>query len=175
MTEQKSNMRPYAIALAVLAGLTRLMPHPPNFTAVGGGSLFAGARLNGWMAYLLPLLVMAITDPFVGGFDSVTPFVYAAILINVLIGRSLCRTNNPVRIGATAFVCSLQFFLVSNFGFFIGFTDRSMHALTLSYLNALPFFGRTLAGDLAWTATLFGLHYALTRTIASNERVPAAA
>ena len=175
MTEQKSNVRPYALALAVLAGLTRLMPHPPNFTAIGGASLFSGARLNGWVAYLLPLLVMAVTDPFVGGFDFTTPFVYAAILLSVLIGRSLQRSNNPLRIGGIAFICSLQFFLVSNFGFFLGFTDRSMRALVLSYVNALPFFGRTLAGDLIWTATLFGLHYALTRTVASNERVPVTA
>ena len=172
MTDQKKNIRPYAIALAVLAGVSRLMPHPPNFTAVGGSSLFAGARLNGWMAYLLPLLVMAVTDPFVGGFDSSTPFVYAAILLNVLIGRSLVRTNNPVRIGSAAFAGSLQFFLVSNLGYFVGYTDRSAHALMLTYVNAIPFFGRTLAGDLAWTATLFGLHYFLTRTIAPNESAP---
>jgi hypothetical protein len=175
MTEQKSNVRPYALALAILAGLTRLMPHPPNFTAVGGGSLFAGARLNGWIAYLLPLLVMAATDPFVGGFDSSTPFVYSAILISVLIGRSLQRSNNPIRIGGTAFACSLQFFLVSNLGYFFGYTDKTFHALVLTYVNALPFFGRTLAGDLVWTATLFGLHYVLTRTVAADERVPATA
>jgi hypothetical protein len=175
MTEQKSNVRPYAIALAVLAGLTRLMPHPPNFTAVGGGSLFAGARLNGWLAYVLPLLVMAATDPFVGGFDSSTPFVYAAILLNVLIGRSLCKTNNPVRIGAAAFACSTQFFLVSNLGYFFGYTDRSLHALSMTYVSAIPFWGKTLAGDLFFTATLFGLHYFLTRTVASRERVPVTA
>jgi hypothetical protein len=175
MTEQKQNVRPYAIALAVLAGLTRLMPHPPNFTAIGGGSLFAGARLNGWMAYLLPLLVMAATDPFLGGFGFTTPFVYAAILLNVLIGRSLVRTNHPIRIGGAAFLCSLQFFLVSNFGVFLGYSDRTMHSLAICYVDALPFFGRTLAGDLVWTGALFGLHYALTRTVASNERVPVTA
>jgi hypothetical protein len=127
------------------------------------------------MAYLLPLVVMAITDPFVGGFSAQTPFVYAAILINVLIGRSLVRSNNPIRIGAAAFACSLQFFAVSNLGFFLSTPDRSMSSLGMVYLNAIPFFGRTLAGDLAWTAILFGLHYALSRTVAINERVPATA
>jgi hypothetical protein len=42
-------------------------------------------------------------------------------------------------------------------------------------LQALPFFGRTLAGDLTYTAIVFGLHFALTRTVAREERVLATA
>jgi hypothetical protein len=175
MTEQKTNVRPYAIALAVVSGLARLLPHPPNFTPVGGSSLFAGARVNGWYAYLLPLVVMAVTDPFLGGYSFSTPFVYAAFLINVLIGRSLRRTNNPLRIGGAAFACSLQFFAISNFAVFLRGYPHTVAGLGTCYLEALPFFGRTLAGDLTFTAIVFGLHFALTRTVARDERVLAAA
>ena len=115
----QAKLRPYALALAVLSALARLLPHPPNFTPVGGASLFAGARLPGWLAYLLPIAVMAVTDPLRGGYTSATPFVYAALLINVLIGRSLRRTNSPIRIGGAAFLCSVVFLLVSNIAAFL--------------------------------------------------------
>ena len=70
-----SELRPYAVGLVLLGGLLRLTPHPWNFTPVGGMSLFAGARMRGWMAYLLPLLVMLITDPLVGGYTLGSPII----------------------------------------------------------------------------------------------------
>jgi hypothetical protein len=170
MTEQKSSIRPYALGLTILSGLVRLMPHPPNFAPVGGTSLFAGARLNGWYAYLLPLVVMAVTDPLLGGYSFGTPYIYASFLLSVLIGRSLRTTNNPLRIGAATLACSVQFFLISNFAYFVEYSPHTLSGLVACYAGALPFFPATLMGDAAWTAVLFGLHYALSRTIAPDER-----
>jgi hypothetical protein len=172
---QKQTIRPYALALAVLSAVGRVLPHPFNVTPVGGSSLFAGARLNGWMAFLLPILVMAITDPIVGGFSFATPFVYGAFLINVLIGRTLRRTNSPIRIGAAAFFCSLQFFLITNFAIFLQYFPHTLSGLAECFTLAIPYFGRTLAGDLATTAIVFGLHYWLTRSVAHEERALAVA
>jgi hypothetical protein len=170
MTEQKSNIRPFALGLTVLSILARLMPHPSNFAPVGGASLFAGARLNGWYAYLVPLAIMAVTDPLLGGYTFGTPYIYASFLLSVLIGRSLRRTNNPAWIGLAAIACSVQFFLISNFAYFLEYSPHTMAGLTACYLNALPFFPATLAGDALWTTVLFGLHYALSRTVAPGER-----
>src|SRR5207245_1343007 len=82
---EKVIRRPVAMGLTMLGALARVVPHPWNFTPVGGMSLFAGARLPGWQAYLLPIALMAVTDPFVGGYSRVTPFVYLSFLINVAI------------------------------------------------------------------------------------------
>ena len=71
---------------------------------MGALSLFAGARLRGWQAYLLPMALMAVDRipalGFCGGYSFATPFVYASFLINVWIGSRLRRTENPVWIGA---------------------------------------------------------------------------
>jgi hypothetical protein len=170
MTERKSNIRPYALALTILGILARLAPHPPNFAPVGGASLFAGARLNAWYAYLLPLAIMAMTDPLLGGYTFATPFIYASFLLTVLIGRSLRNTNNPAWIGLAAVGCSAQFFLISNFAYFLQYSPHTVAGLTACYVGALPFFPATLAGDLCWSAIIFGLHYALSRTVAPQER-----
>ncbi len=170
MTERKSNVQPFALTLTVLSCLARLMPHPPNFAPVGGASLFAGARLSAWYAYLIPLAIMAVTDPLLGGYTFGTPFIYASFLLSVLIGRSLRKTNNPAWIGLATVACSVQFFLISNFAYFLEFSPHTAAGLGACYVNALPFFPATVAGDAAFTAILFGLHYALSRTVAPGER-----
>lgn len=169
MHEPNKN-RPIAVILTVLSGLARLLPHPPNFTPVGSMSLFAGARVPGWLAYALPILIMAITDPLVGGYSRATPFVYAAFLINVWIGRRLQRSENPMRIGGAAFLCSLQFFLLSNLGVWLAYQTHTLASFEACYIGAIPFWGRTLAGDLFYTAVIFGLHSLLSRTVAPSER-----
>ena len=95
----QKNIKPIAIALTILSALGRLLPHPPNVTPVGASSLFAGARLNGWMAYLLPILVMAVTDPLVGGYTRSTPIIYLSFLISVWIGRRVASSDSALRIG----------------------------------------------------------------------------
>jgi hypothetical protein len=106
-----------AVALTVLAGVIRLVPHPWNFTPVGALGLYGGARLRWWQALTLPLLVMAVTDlilwqtkgwPF-------NPAVYACFLVNVLIGFLLKRTESPWRIAGCTLAGSVLFFLVTNF------------------------------------------------------------
>ena len=169
-----SSVRPLAMSLTVAGAILRLLPHPPNFAPVGGMSLYAGARLRGWQAFALPLLLMAVTDPILGGYSIATPFVYLSFMISVWIGRRLQATESPLRIGAACLACSAQFFLISNFGTWLGpLYAHTWSGLALCYTAAIPFFGRTLAGDLLYTGVLFGLHAWLSRTVRTAERVPA--
>src|SRR5512141_2368118 len=110
---QKNSARPLAIGLLILGGLIRVTQNL-NFAPVGALSLFAGARLRGWQAYALPIALMAITDPFRGGYSFSTPFVYASFLINVWLGSKLRSTESPMRIASVSLIGSLQFFVISN-------------------------------------------------------------
>jgi uncharacterized protein DUF6580 len=166
-------VRPLAIGLVVAGALARLAPHPWNFTPVGSVSLFAGARLRGWQAFLLPLVLMAITDPLLGGYSAATPFIYAAFVMTVWIGRRLQSTASPVRIGLACVASSVLFFVLSNFGTWLAWYPHTAAGLAQCYTLALPFFGRTLAGDLIYSGVLFGLHAWLSRTISKPERIAA--
>jgi hypothetical protein len=173
---EKNTARPLAIGLMGLGALIRATQFL-NFAPVGALSLFAGARLRGWQAYLLPVALMAITDPFVGGYSPATPLVYASFLISVWIGTRLKKTENPLHIGAAALAGSIQFFLITNFAWL---TASNMYPHTLSgvlqcYAAGLPFFGRTLASDLIFSGVLFGLHSWLSRTVVRSERIAAQA
>jgi len=169
---EKSSMKPLAIGLVVLAALARVMQHW-NFAPVGALSLFAGARMRGWKAYLIPLALMALTDPLLGGYSAATPLVYASLLVNVWIGSRLRQTENPLWIGGAALAGSLQFFLITNFAWLAA---SNMYPHTLAgvmscYAAGVPFFWRTMASDLFYSGVLFGLHAWLSRTVVTSERV----
>jgi hypothetical protein len=170
---QKKTGKPLAVGLTIVGALARLVPHAPNFTPVGGLSLFAGGRLRGWQAYLLPLALMAVTDPLVGGFSFATPFIYASFLISVWIGSRMLRgSNSPLRIGSATVIGSLQFFIITNFGVWLKFPESYPHTLqglATCYAAAIPFYGRTLAADLLYTAALFGLYAWLSRRVEAEK------
>src|SRR3989304_1645568 len=153
-----------AVGLTVLGALARLVPHPANFTPVGAMSLFAGARIPGWQAYLIPLVLMAVTDS-IFGYSATIPFIYGSFLLNVWIGRRLLRKANFRRLGPVVLLGSLQFFLLTNAGVWLtsGMYPHTGAGLLACYIAAIPFFGRTLAGDLLYSGALFGLHAWLSR------------
>ena len=175
------NSRPVALSLVVVGAVARLVPHPPNFSPVGAASVFAGARLPAWQAYLIPLAIMAATDPILNTMHGLAPFtgaqvfIYISFLISVWIGRRVRATENVWQIGAAVLAASVQFFLISNLPSWFAAYPHTPSGLAACYIAALPFFERTLASDLFFGAILFGLHALLTRTIATRERVALAA
>lgn len=183
MQNQKQS-RAYAAGLTVLSVLGRLIPHVPNVTPLGASCLFAGSRIGGLLSYLLPLVVMLATDPIVGaaagghsGFSSASLVVYACFMINVWIGRKLLRTVTAPRVGGAAFLCSFQFFVLTNLAVWFRSSDgakqfyaRNLSGLLECYAAALPFWGRTLAGDLLFSGALFGMYALLARRTAGVDR-----
>lgn len=179
---ETSNWRPAALSLTVFGAIARLLPHPPNFVPVGATSVFAGARLPGWQAYLIPLTLMAVTDPIIYAAYGI-PFsftsrlwIYSSFLISVAIGRRLRHTVNPGRIAGAVFLSALQFFLISNFGVWLGNDVAPLYPHTAAgliacYIAALPFFGWTLLSDFTYAAAFFGLHAWLSRKLSPVEQV----
>ncbi len=181
MPDSVRKLRSLALSLVSIGAIARLVPHPPNFAPVGAVSLYSGARLRSWQAYLIPLMILAATDPILGmifgfrAFTAITPFVYLSFLINVWIGRHLRDTERGWRIGGAAVVGSSQFFLVTNFAVWATghWYPHTLAGLGECYFLAIPFFGLTLAGDLAYVAVLFGLHAWLSRKYFPQELVEA--
>ena len=127
--ESESPNRSVALGIAIVAGIVatilRVVPHPPNFSGGGALGIFCGARLRAWQAYLLPLVIMMLSDLLLWlltGFDYKYSlghlsrvFVYASFMIYVFIGRWLRNTNSRGGIALAATLGGLQFFLVTNF------------------------------------------------------------
>ena len=142
--------------IVLLAALTRLLPHPPNVTPVGAMALVAGAYLPSLpLAFMIPLTAMFISDLLIG-FHAAMPFVYAAFIIGVLIGRTLQQWNWK-RLLFSSLSFSILFFLITNFGVWVmyDYYPKSLQGLLLCYTAALPFFTYEALGTLFYSSVLF--------------------
>ncbi len=165
-----------AVLLILLGSFSRLLPHPPNFVALGAIALYAGARLPRRLAWAVPLLAMALSDvvlDFGTGRPVLTPIraaVYGCFLLTVLAGRVAARAAGPLRLAALAAGSAAFFFVVTNFANWLQFDTypRTPAGLLLCYTAAIPWFWNTLAADLAGTTVLFGLD-ALSRRASRRE------
>lgn len=150
-----------AIILIVLAAITRFIPHPFNFTAVGAMALFSGANFRDKRyAFLLPIFVMLITDIIIGFHFSMLP-VYACFAFTVWIGTRIKNNKNVVTIFGGSLFSSLIFFLITNLPFW--YADQSLYPLSIegtmqSYRMAIPFFKNQIFGDLFYNSVLFGVY-----------------
>jgi hypothetical protein len=153
-----SNSERLALVLIVLGVLSRLVPHPPNMTAVVGVTLLGAYGIrNGWLAAIIPLATMALAD-IVLGWHSSALFTYAGMLAGTFIGRWLLPKVSALRLGGAAFLASLAFFVVSNFGVWLGgYYGYGLDGLIACYVAAIPFWGSSLIGDLGSTAILFAV------------------
>jgi hypothetical protein len=144
--------------LILVAILTRLLPHPPNFAPVAAVALFGGALFtNRSLAFLIPLIIMGISD-FIIGFHNHIPVVYGLFMMTVLIGFYLKDRVRPLTILGASLTSSLLFFLGSNLAVWYGstFYTQDLSGLLSCYVLALPFFHNTIMGDLFYSGVLFG-------------------
>jgi hypothetical protein len=153
-----TNSERLALALIVIGVLSRLIPHPPNVTAVVGVTLLGAYAIRSpWLAALIPIATMALADVVLGWHSSAI-FTYAGMACGTAIGRLTLTRLSPLRLGAAAFLASLAFFLISNFGVYLGgFYGYGVDGLIACYVAAIPFWGNSLIGDLGSTAILFAI------------------
>lgn len=144
------------ILIIILAAAARLLPHPPNFTPIGGLALFSGSKISSRFGFIIPLLAMFISDVFLG-FHSTMIYVYLSFMIIFFIGR-LIKKIGVGQILLAGFVSSLLFFLITNFGVWLSTNMylKNLNGLMNCYVNGLPFFRNTLIGDLVYS---FGFFY----------------
>jgi hypothetical protein len=147
----------FLIAFDVTA---RLLPHAPGVLPVAASGLFAARMLHRpVLAVIVPLAAMALSGFGLAGDDwRVSLVVYAAIALPALAGMLSRRWQGALPVVVTMVSCSLLFFAASNFAVwaFSGMYPLTLEGLTTCYVAALPFLEKTMIGDLAWTAALFG-------------------
>ena len=148
----KSFTRPSAAILAVIGVLARLLPHPANFTTMGGSVVFSGSKIPRPINYLLPLAVMFITDMFLG-FHKTMIFVYGSFILGIFIAEKLLKGKPSYsRIAAVCLANSTIFFVVTNFGVWLvgSLYPRTIAGLVQCFIMAVPFWRGTILGDLVF-------------------------
>ena len=146
------------IGLIVLMTLTRLIPHPWNFTPLIAGSLYLGFSLPVSFAIIASLVSMILGDIFLGlYFSSIS--VYLSIFAITFMGRFI-KNISALRVAGFSFLGSTFFFLVTNFSVWLTMPmyEKSLLGLVKCYTLALPFYGNTLLSSLLYAGVFFGAH-----------------
>tara|TARA_B100000963_G_C22587417_1_gene653784 strand:+ start:238 stop:744 length:507 start_codon:yes stop_codon:yes gene_type:complete len=143
-------------AFVIIGVATRLIPHPPNLTAVGAVALFGGALyFDKKISLIIPILILAISD-FILGFQ-MNISVYFSFLLIVLLGFNMRQKINFKNIISYSIFSGLIFYVVTNLFVFLGSTyySQDIYGLILCYTLALPFLANTILGNLLYSLALF--------------------
>jgi len=155
------------IILFILLGiLSRLIPHPPNFTALASIALFSGAYLkNKYLSVSIPLVIMIISDTLIGLPKSSS--VYISFILITLLGHTLQTNRTKLKIINFSILSSILFFIITNLFVFLQseFYPKNIIGIIECYVFAIPFFTNTLLSTLIYSLIIFISFEKIQKTI----------
>lgn len=176
-------------ALILVAAISRIInaeTHWYNFGPMVAISLFSGSVLkNKSYAYILPLAAYFLSDLYLqlvhhNGFYGISQFfVYGGMALVVTLGAFMKKIN-VARVAGFTIGGSLLFWLISNFGVFLGgYWGTGLQGLATTYLMALPFYNKmgtelffnAILGDLIFSGVLFGAYALLKSNVLASKAV----
>ncbi len=168
--------------LAVVSGFL-MNAHMPGFTPVFGALLFSGARLRKRDAIWFPVVVLAVRDWVlttqvfhmeVRWGHAITLLAFAAM---AWIGGLLRQNLSVLRFVWSAVAASTAYFIISNFGVWIGWGlyPHTREGLVACYVAALPYYRTSTLSTLVGGAVLFWGYEFLRRRQHDKHLEPATA
>lgn len=139
---------------------------------MGAMALFGSAYFNRkYLALLLPILATWLSDLFINNviyaqyYPKFTWFYegfywqYGTYLLIGFVGLLIFKNVNPKRILIAGLVSTLLFFIITNFGCWIGSKTypQNLAGLMECYAMGIPFLKGTLLSDLFYCGVLFGI------------------
>ena len=152
------------IFITLILVLSRIIPHPPNFTPILAGIIFLPfIKKDLAFSIIAPLAAMLISDLIIG-MHSLMLWTYAPIIFLSCLTYYF-NQDSILRIGTLAVVSPMVFFLVSNFGVWISGSSytEDMSGLIECYFNAIPFYASSAISCLLFTAFFYFLRLALLK------------
>ena len=157
MHKFKGNINSFILPVVIILSLsiTRLIPHPWNFTPMLAAGIFSGFYFKQfYLSLFIVILSMFIGDLFLG-FHSTMFFTYISLAIAVGLGFFIkyFKISEILFSGILSSVC---FFIVTNFGAWatLEIYEKSLAGLINSYIMAIPFFHNTLLSTLLYLVVL---------------------
>ncbi len=173
------------ILFAVLAVVTRFLPHPSNFAPMVGVSVFLAYHLkNKWSGLAISILLWWASNLVMNNvvYSAYFPtfswlggsFLAVAISLIVIhfLSQFTLKSTKFINLFATSIISSIVFFVVTNLSVFYdsNLYSQDFAGLTSCFTVAIPFFKMSLLGDLFYTTVLFGA-YSFFVSISKNQKI----
>jgi len=153
----------FILSFVLILIISRLIPHPPNFTPIIAtaifGPIFLSSKLYG---SAITIIAMFISDIFLS-FHS-----YQFIVYVTLISISLLTPIKKNKFSFTIFtlISCIWFFITTNFAVWIlwDYYPKDFEGLLLSYTLAIPFFTNTLLSTFLFVIIFWNLDTLLKKS-----------
>ena len=145
----------FPISLILILALSRLIPHPYNFSPMLAVGIFSGFYFRQfYLGLFIVIFSMFIGDLFLG-FHSTMFFTYISLAVAVLIGLYV-KHFKFTEILFSGLASSVCFFIITNFGAWLTLEMyvKNFAGLLQSYAMAIPFFHNTLISTFAYLVVL---------------------
>tara|TARA_B100001167_G_scaffold89216_1_gene54044 strand:+ start:104 stop:625 length:522 start_codon:yes stop_codon:yes gene_type:complete len=157
MNKLKKNINSLVLPIVIILSLslTRLIPHPWNFTPMLAVGIFSGFYFKQFYLGLFVVIVsMFIGDLFLG-FHSTMFFTYISLAVAVALGLLIKRLKFT-EILFSGLASSVCFFIITNFGAWLTLEmyEKNFAGLLQSYVLAIPFFHNTLISTFLYLIVL---------------------
>jgi len=143
----------YLIFFCLILALSRIIPHPQNFTPILASAIMAPMLIRDrWVGMTIPIVAMFISDVIIG-FHPYQFVVYSTLLTISLVAPI---RKNYTMLGMMAVGGSVWFFITTNFAVWIlwDFYPKTIEGLISCYTLAIPFFKNTLISTCLFTGLL---------------------
>ena len=143
----------------------------PNFTAVGAIAIFGAVHFKGLKKWIIPLVVLWASDIILNNvvyaqyYDHFqimgSLWVYGSFILIGLLAYFILQKASWLRLIITAIGGGVIFFLITNFGVWLGASapyTKDLAGLIECYTAGLPFFRNTILANIIYSFMLFGAY-----------------
>ena len=159
----------FVLAIAVIALVVRLMPHPANFVPIGAVAILGGMLLPRRYSAWIVVVTMMLSD-FIIGLHPMIIWTWGSFALVALLSGKLLngRRPNSARLVMSAMAGGTLFFVITNLGVWLqgGLYEKSLQGLVQCYVNALPFYRNTILGDVFFTGVFYAVFLILPKLFA---------
>ena len=157
MTKFKKNINNLLLPIVIILSLslTRLIPHPWNFTPMLAVGIFSGFYFKQfYLSLFIVIISMFIGDLYLG-FHSTMFFTYISLVVAVILGLYI-KHFKFTEILFSGLASSVSFFIITNFGAWLTLEmyEKNFAGLLQSYTLAIPFFHNTLISTFLYLILL---------------------
>lgn len=156
-----------------VAALSRILPHPPNFTAAGAMALFGAYYFkNKAWSFAIPILALWFSDIILNNivyseagstftlFNAGMIWVYGAFIAMIVFGIFFLKKINLSRLLFSGVIVGVIFFLISNFGVWLTSTmyPDTWTGLIACYTAGLAFLRNSIIGNIFYVTLFFAAY-----------------
>lgn len=147
------------IALIMLVSIfSRVIPHPPNFTAEIALTLYIGYKIPQKFSWLVVLAIALISDSILNWkmnyplFGTWSYFTYSALIAICFIGNQSFFRNQKFKFLWVSLFTSFGYWIWTNLGVWLvsGLYSHTLYGLLMCYNLAIPFLKNSLLSSLMW-------------------------